>query len=234
MQGSSMQGSSQGSGSGSDMAGSGSAMAGSGSGSDMAGSGSAGDQPMQHHAGHCPSTVFTSETKAEVKGNDIIVTVSSKDKDAIQSIQKRADKLLKDHAVNPGKGEKHDQKGTHGGGVGMCPVFVPDGGKATIKNTANGVVVTITPKDKPADVKSQIDDRIKKSAQWVKDNIKPGDKGNQGGVGGGSGDNNSMHEGSGDAKGKDRKGGGGKGGGKGTGGGGGGGNGGGSGASKND
>src|SRR4249919_3840835 len=69
---------------GSDMAGSGSAMAGSG---EMAGSGSAGGDTMSKHAGNCPSTVLGSTTKAEVKGKDVVVTITSADKDAVTAIQ---------------------------------------------------------------------------------------------------------------------------------------------------
>ena len=90
-------------GSGSDtMAGSGSSMAGSGSdtmagsGSDTmagsgAGSGSAADETMANKAGNCPSTVLGSTTKAEVKGKDVVLTITSSDKDAIATIQRRAE-----------------------------------------------------------------------------------------------------------------------------------------------
>lgn len=223
-------------GSGSDM-GSGSSMAGSdmgsgsaGSGSDMAGSGSGAD--MTNKAGMCPSTVLGSTTKAEVKGMDVVLTITSTDKDAIASIQRRTEELLKEKGDNAAGGQAHDQKGTHGGGQGLCPVFFGEGGKATSKKDAKGVVITITPKDKPEDLKTQIDARITKAADWVKTNIKDGDKGNSGGVGGGSGDHGGNHSGSGDSKGKERGKGDGKGGGNGTGGGSGDGKGGGSAANK--
>src|SRR5262245_17680692 len=96
-------------GSGSDM-GSGSAAAGSGSdtgsGAAMAGSGSAdtgagsamagsGDGPaMTKRAGNCPSAALGATTKAAVKGKDVVVTITSTDKDAIAAIQARADELL--------------------------------------------------------------------------------------------------------------------------------------------
>ena len=213
---------SAGSGSSSDMGGSGSAgsgsaaMAGSGSaGSDMAGSDAA---AMLHHAGMCPSTVLGSTTTAAVKGKDVIVTIKSKDKDAIATIQKRTDELLTEKK-DAKPGTTHDQKGTFGGSKGICPVHVPEGGKASFKKAADGVVVTITPKDKPDELKTDVDARIAKAAAWVKTNIKEGDKGNQGGVGGGKGPEKSNHSGQGDSKGKERKNG--SGGGAGTGGGGG-------------
>src|SRR5262245_4824041 len=59
------------------------AMAGSGAGS---GSGSD-EQPMAHAAGNCPSTVLGASTKAAVKGKAVVVTISSKDADAIKAIQ---------------------------------------------------------------------------------------------------------------------------------------------------
>jgi hypothetical protein len=228
-------------GSGSAMAGSdvgsGSAMMGSGSG-DMAGSGSAmgsgmgsgsgvTDQPMSHRTGNCPSTVLGAKTTAKLVGKAVVVTISADDKDAIAAIQKRSDELLKEKvAPHPTAGTMHDQKGGHGGGIGLCPVYVPEGATASAKTDKKGVTVTITSTGKVEDLKKDIDSRIDRSAQWVKENIKPADKGDQGGVGGGSGDHGSNHSGMGDSKGKQRDG---SGGGKGTGGGGGKGTGGGSG-----
>jgi hypothetical protein len=181
---------------------------------------------MAHRAGMCPSTVLTATTKAAVKGKAVVLTIESTDKDAIAAIQKRTDELLGEKRDAP-TGVGHDMKGTHGGSQGLCPVHVPDGSKATAKHEAKGVIVTITPKDKPDELAKEIDGRIAKAAEWVKANVKEGDKRNQGGVGGGKGDDGSNHSGKGDGKGRERK----KsdGGGKGTGGGGGGGTGGGSG-----
>jgi hypothetical protein len=124
-------------GSGSDATGSGVAAA-TGSGSDTvitAGSGQlteAGSNvdptAMSHRASHCPSTVPGSTTKSELKGRSVFVTVTGHDKDAIAAIKARADELLKDKAVAKLAGDEptpgHDQKGTHGGGVGICPVCV--------------------------------------------------------------------------------------------------------------
>ena len=216
-------------GSGSDT-GSGSAMEGSGSdtgsgGSAAAGSGSAAggdDDKMSKKAGNCPSTVLNATTKAEVKGKDVVLTITSTDKDAIATIQRRTEELLKEKADGGSGGGAHDQKGSHGGAQGICPVYWDEGGKATSKKDAKGVVITITPKGKADDLKKTIDERITKSAEWVKANVKEGEQGNSGGVGGGKGDHGGNHSGSGDGKGKDGTGGGagtGGGGGKGTGGG---------------
>jgi len=216
MAGSSMAGSSM---AGSAAAGSGSdTMAGSGS-DTGSGSGSAAEVAMPRQAGNCPSTVYGSTTKAELKGKDVILTITATDKDAIAAIQKRTEELLKEKAEGGPSGSTHDQKGSFGGGKGICPVYWTEGGAAKAKQDAKGMVVTITPKEKPEELKATIDDRITKAADWLKTNVPAGDQGNKGGVGGGKGDHGSTHSGSGDAKGKDRKEG--KGGGAGTGGGGG-------------
>jgi hypothetical protein len=184
---------------------------GSGAGSDTAAA-----EAMAHRAGMCPSTVLGATTKSAIKGKAVVVTIESTDKDAIAAIQKRADKLVAEKKAAP-SGTAHDKKGTHGGGQGICPVYVPEGAKATAKHEAKGVVVTITPKDKPDELAKEIEGRITKAADWVKANVKAGDQGNQGGVGGGKADEGSNHSGKGDGKGHERKKGGG--GGKGTGGG---------------
>jgi hypothetical protein len=210
-----MAGSAAGSG---DMAGS---AAGSGdmTGSDAAGSAAAPDEPeMAKKAGNCPSTVFGAVTKAEVKGKVVILTITSADKDAVVSIQKRTEALLKEKQ-DGGTGAAHDQKGTQGGASGICPVFLGEGGTAKSKKDAKGVTITITPKVKPEELKATLDERITKAAAWVDKNIKAGDDGNKGAVGGGKGAHGSTHQGEGDSKGKERTGG--TGGGAGTGGGGG-------------
>jgi hypothetical protein len=137
----------------------------------------------------------------------------------VLAIQKRTELLLKEKQ-DGGTGAAHDQKGTHGGGMGICPVFYGEGGTAKSKKEAKGVTITITPKtEKPEELKAKIDDRISKATEFVNKNIKPGTEGNTGGVGGGKGEHGSRHQGAGDSKGKERKGG--TGGGAGTGGGGG-------------
>jgi hypothetical protein len=185
----------------------------------MAAGGSATGEQMAHRAGMCPSTVLGAKTTEAVKGKAVVVTVESADKDAIAAIQKRTDKLLAEKKAGPASGTVHDQKGAYGGSKGLCPVYVAEGAKATAKHEAKGVVVTITPKDKPDELAKEIDARIARASDWVKTNVKEGDKGNQGGVGGGMGEDGSNHSGKGDGKGQERKKGGG--GGKGTGGGGG-------------
>jgi hypothetical protein len=184
---------------------------------DGPGSGAGGAaEAMPHRAGMCPSTVLGATTRAAAKGKTVIVTVESDDKDAIAAIQKRADELLEKRAAPTGVG--HDRKGTHGGARGLCPVYVPEGAKAAARRAPRGVVVTITPKDKPDELATEIDARIAKAAAWIKANVKDGDKQNQGGVGGGKGEDGSNHSGKGDGKGHERrKGGGGTGGGGGAG-----------------
>lgn len=203
---------------GSDMGSGSAAMAGSDMGS---GAGSGDAAAMAHRAGHCPSTVLGATTKAEVKGKDVVVTITSTDKDAVAAIQKRTDELLKARLEQKEPGTAHDQRGTHGQTIGLCPMHIPDGATAKGKHEKNGVQVTITPKDGVDALKTEIDGRIAKAADWVKTNIQPGDKGNQGGVGGGKADEGMNHSGKGDGKGMERKKGDGTGGGAGTGGGGG-------------
>jgi hypothetical protein len=205
-------------GSGSD-AGSGAMAAGAGAGSAVAPDG------MAHRAGMCPSTVLGATTKAALRGRAVVVTIESADRDAIAAIQRRTDELLAEKRDAP-TGNAHDRKGTHGGAQGLCPVYVPGGARAVAKHTPKGVVVTITPKDKARELAQEVDGRIAKAADWVKANVKEGDKQNQGGVGGGKGEDGSNHSGKGDGKGHLRKGGG-----QGTGGGAGNGTGGGSGKS---
>src|SRR5262245_1646619 len=55
---------------------------------DMAGSAAPTEPEMAKKAGNCPSMVFGAITKAEVKGKDVIVTITSEDKDAQLSVQK--------------------------------------------------------------------------------------------------------------------------------------------------
>jgi hypothetical protein len=193
--------------------------AGSDTGSAAMAAGSATAEVMAHRAGMCPSTVLGAKTMQAVKGKAVVVTIESRDKDAIAAIQKRTDKLLAEKKAGPPSGTVHDQKGTYGGSKGLCPVYVPEGASAKGKHEAKGVVVMITPKDKPDELAKEIDGRIARAADWVKVNVKEADKGNQGGVGGGTGEDGSNHSGKGDGKGHERKKG--AGGGKGTGGGGG-------------
>jgi hypothetical protein len=191
----------------------------------------AGDSPpppaMAKRAGNCPSTVLGAVTAVEVKDKDVVVTITSEDKDAVLAIQKRAAELVAEKKGQPpAAGGGHDQKGTHGGGQGLCPVHVPEGATASAAPTDNGVAITITPKDNPDALKAEVETRIAKAADWVKDNIRLAEQGNQGGVGGGRGEHGANHSGEGDGKGVERKGQapaggehGGDGGGKGTGGG---------------
>lgn len=207
MAGSSGSGSDTGSAAGSAGSNAGSAGSGSSASAGSGGSGGLDAAAMAHRAGNCPSTVLKSTTTAEIKNKDVLVSITSADPDAIKAIQKRTDDLLaekKEKAKTKGFGEGHDQKGMHGGGMGLCPVYVPEGVKVSAKHEKNGVVVALTGKD-PEHLKTEIDGRIQRAADWVKANIKPGDKGNLGGVGGGSGADGMNHSGSGDGKGIERK-----------------------------
>ncbi|MEO8846065.1 MAG: hypothetical protein ABI591_12440 [Kofleriaceae bacterium] len=181
-----------------------------------------------HHAGNCPSTVARSATSVALDGSNVAVTITSDDPDAIVAVQKRTDDLLAVHLEHhTDTGTEHQRNGEHGGAIGMCPVYIPEGATATGKHLTNGVVVAIAAKDAAA-LKTEIDARIQRAADWAKTNIPAGDK-NQGGVGGGKNNEGMNHSGKGDGKGLERKHGDGSGGGAGSGGGGGKGTGGGSG-----
>src|SRR5207237_3090435 len=130
--------------------------------------GGSGAEAMAHRAGMCPSTVFGATTKEAIKGKAVVVTIESTDADAIKAIQRRTDELLAAKRKVATPGMAHDQRGTHGGGIGLCPVHVPDGATAAAKHEAKGVIVTITPKDKPDELAKDIDGRIARAADWVK------------------------------------------------------------------
>lgn len=212
---------------------------GSGSAAPDSGSGSATEQAPPaagggaNRAGNCPSTVAGSTTTATLEKDVIIVKVTSTDKESTDAIRKRTEELLKEKVDRTGQsGTGHDQKGTHGGALGICPVYVPGGATATSATIDGGSEVRITVKEgKIEDLKKIVDERIPKAAEWVKAQVKEG-PGGAGGTGGGAGEHGSNHSGDGDGKGKDGGSGGGdgKGGGAGTGGGGGKGTGGGSGS----
>jgi hypothetical protein len=89
--------------------------------------------------------------------------------------------------------------------MGLCPVYVPDGAKASAKHEAKGVIVTITPSSQPDQLATEIDGRVARAAAWVKSNVPDAPDKNQGGVGGGRGEDGSNHSGKGDGKGRDRK-----------------------------
>jgi hypothetical protein len=187
--------------------GSGSADAGSGSGSaaiavETAGSGELQDvgsavdpTAMSHHAQHCPSMVRGAVTTAKLDGKSVVVTITSDDQKAASKIQMRADKLLADKTKVAGDhpAAVHAQNGIHGGGIGICPVHVPDGATAKSAPLANGVSITITPKSGAETLEHDVEARIVRAADWLKSN--PMGDGDGNGDGGGSGHGN----GSGDA-----------------------------------
>ena len=197
--------------------------AGSAAGSDAgsaAGSDAAADAAkMSKRGGNCPSMVAGVTTSATADDKTVTVTVTAADADAIASIQKRSAELLAEKQ-DPAAGKVHDQKGTYGGAMGLCPVGT-DGATAKLEKTAKGVTIVLTPTSgTAAELKTKVDERIKAASDYVAANIKPSsdDLGNGGAVGGGKGDHGSNHSGKGDGTGKKGDG---KGGGKGTGGGGG-------------
>jgi hypothetical protein len=138
-------------------------------------------------------------------GSNVLVTITSDDAEAVVAIQKRTDELLAGRSAHhEGSDTQHQQNGEHGGGMGMCPVYIPAGATATTKAQTNGVVVAITAQD-PAALKAEIDGRIQRVTDWVKTNIQSGEKGTQGGLGGGKNNEGMNHSGKGDGKGVERK-----------------------------
>jgi hypothetical protein len=188
-----------------------------------AAAGSAADVPvegakMSKRGGNCPSMVAGVTTTASADATAVTVAVTANDADAIASIQKRSEELLEEKA-DPAAGGEHNQKGTYGGALGLCPVGT-NGATAKMEKTAKGVTIVLTPAagTTVAELKAKVEERIKASAEFVAANIKPAtaDEGNGGAVGGGKGDHGSNHSGEGNGKGKKGDG---KGGSKGTGGG---------------
>ena len=143
---------------------------------------------MSHHAEHCPSMIHGATTTAKLDGKSVLVTITSDDQAVASKIQTRADQLLKDKAVAKLAGEVptpgHAQNGTHGGGIGICPVHVPEGATAKSTTLANGVAVKITPKSGLDDLHKEIEQRIARATDWMKSH---GDDGGGGGTGGGGG-----------------------------------------------
>jgi hypothetical protein len=151
---------------------------------------------MSHHAQHCPSMVRGSTTTAKLAGKSVVVTITSDDKVVASKVQARTDKLLKDKAAisaDQPATAGHAQNGSHGGGIGICPVHVPQGATAKSASVPNGVAVTITPKSGADELLKDVEARIGRAADWVKNN--PAGDGDGTGNGGGNGNGN----GSGDA-----------------------------------
>jgi hypothetical protein len=159
---------------------------------------------MSKRGGNCPSMVAGATTVASADASAVTLTVSASDADAISSIQRRSTELLAEKQ-DPAAGGTHDQKGTYGGSLGLCPV-VTKGATVAMTKTEKGVAMTLTPiaGTTVQQLKTLVDERIKLSVDYVAANIKPGeDIGNGGAVGGGKGDHGSNHTGKGDGKGKD-------------------------------
>lgn len=152
---------------------------------------------MSHHAQHCPSMVRGAVTTAKLDGKSVVVTITADDQKAASKIQTRAEKLLADKATAKLAGDlptpAHAQNGTHGGGIGICPVHVPEGATAKRTTIANGVSVKITPKSGVEALEKDVEARIARAADWLKAN--PMGDGDGDGDGGGNGDGH----GSGDA-----------------------------------
>jgi hypothetical protein len=189
--------------------GSGSSDVGSGSGSaavgvETAGSGELQDvgsavdpTAMSHHAQHCPSMVRGAVTTAKLDGKSVVVTIISDDQKAATKIQTRAETLLADKATAKLAGDlptpAHAQNGTHGGGIGICPVHVPEGATAKRTTIANGVSIKITPKSGAEALERDVEARIARAADWLKSNPNGDGDGDGGGDGNGNGHHHHGH-----------------------------------------
>ena len=113
-------------------------------------------------------------TTAKLDGKSVVVTITSDDQKAASKIQMRADKLLADKATAKLAGDLptpvHAQNGTHGGGIGICPVHVPEGATAKRTTIANGVSIKITPKSGAEGLEKDVEARIARAADWLKSN----------------------------------------------------------------
>ncbi len=154
---------------------------------------------MSHHAQHCPSMVRGAMTMSRLDGKSVVVTITSDDQKVASKIQTRADELLKDKAVAKLAGDQptaaHAQNGTHGGGIGICPVHVPEGATAKSTTRANGVAITITPKTGAAELEKDIEQRIARATDWMKTNTDDDGDGGGGGKGNGGGGGKGKHRG---------------------------------------
>jgi len=178
-----------------------------GSGSGSAAAAAIDTTNMAHKAGNCPSTVAGAETSiADSKdGKAVVITVTSKEKDGVWAIQTRAKNLAAQQKTVAKAGDKveHSGKGTGGGGSGLCPVVSKDT-KMTVKDTADGVAITLAPAGKLTfdALKADVQQRADKAAELTKETVKPGSgTGGGGGTGGGKGKHGGNRTGKGDGSG---------------------------------
>ncbi|HEY4241827.1 MAG TPA: hypothetical protein VGM88_18530 [Kofleriaceae bacterium] len=118
-----------------------------------------------HRAALCPSTVAGATTTAEVRGTDVVLTITAADPAAVAAIRERAAKTLAEKSAGSGSGVDADD---------LCPVRVPAGGTASMKDDPKGVVVSITPKDSLDQLKIDTDGRIDKAQAWARSNTGSG------------------------------------------------------------
>ncbi len=102
----------------------------------------------------CPGMMTGAHTKVVVTGSDVVVKITSDDKDTIAAIQTSTDELL---AMK--SDDMYNVKGPHGAAIAPCPLYVPEDATAKATHEKDGITVTITPKDKPDDLKKAIDER---------------------------------------------------------------------------
>lgn len=162
---------------------------------------------MMHKAGNCPSTVVSAQTAvvdpaAAKNDKAVVVSVTSKNKEAVWAIQTRAKHLAEVQGAPDGTID-HSGKGTGGGGTGLCPI-VTKNTTITVTNTADGVTIAIAPSgDLTRDALSaDVASRIAKATGFTEQTAKPTDTyGGTGGIGGGAGKHGGNRVGKGDGTG---------------------------------
>lgn len=145
---------------------------------------------MKNEAKNCPSSLPDTNTVISVEDGKLIVAIEGKDGGAINLVKQKAG--AHKH-IPPNKAEKveHSAKGTGGGGLGLCPMLMPDT-TAEVEETERGVKVTLTPTDpaKLDELKASADKRLADLMKMFRQKKKPDDSlghGSGGGAGGGGG-----------------------------------------------
>lgn len=112
------------------------------------GAGAKGDRKM----GNCPSSVNGAVTTVKASGDDVVVTITSKDEAATKEIRERAKKLSE--GKHDGS-KKHEGDGSGSGG-GDCPAL-SEWAKPTFKDIDGGTEVTLKA-DKKEDAKKVLEE----------------------------------------------------------------------------
>ncbi|HVK76329.1 MAG TPA: hypothetical protein VM734_23550 [Kofleriaceae bacterium] len=170
----------------------------------------AGELTGENKAGNCPSAVVGAETKVvddKDQPGKVVLTITATESAASETIRRRIAHLLEVQGA-PDAEIKHTGEGTGGAQMGMCPVITTKDTKITASDIEGGTKVVIEPTggQTPEDLRKEVEQRITKTQEWLKGNLKGTDaSGGGGGTGGGKGEHGGNHSGDGDGKGKEEK-----------------------------